>query len=183
VTNRPQLPVPVPLTALPFNAAWASHGTHVSGTVFARWDNGASTAVGVVGKALGGSCECGIAPAPGAEPTLAQVHPVCLTNCIRYARQAGNVRVINLSWGRLRPQASSPNVPDPERQVIQEFCNSGGIITIAAMNGEQATPTSPMVGVNVIRPGARMYPAAFAEDLAGGSGTPGDQLLGCYQQA
>lgn len=156
---------------------------YISGTIFARWGNGPNSAVGIVGRALAGSCECGITPPAGEGPDSPWVNTACTNNCIRYARQAGNVRVINLSWGRLRPQASSPNVPDMQRQVIQEFCNSGGIITIAAMNGEQATPTSPMVGVNVIRPGARMYPAAFAEDLAGGSGTPGDQLLGCYQQA
>jgi len=157
--GRPQLPVPVSLTALPYNAAWASHGTHVSGTVFARWGNGDSTAVGVVGRALGGNCECGIG-------LPAQLNNACLINCIRYARQAGNVRVINLSWGGTRSQASSPDVPDQERQAIQEFCNSGGIVVVSAGNGEQATPTSPFIGVNVIRPGVLYYPAAFARDLA-----------------
>ena len=156
-TGQPQLPQPVPLTALPFNAAWASHGTHVSGTVFARWDNGASTAVGVVGKALGGSCECGIAPAPGDEPTRASLNSACLNNCIRYARQAGNVRVINLSYGGDLEEATSPNVPNMEREAIQAFCNSEGIVVVAAGNE----------GVDIIRPGARVYPAALAQDLAG----------------
>jgi subtilisin family serine protease len=32
--------------------AFTSHGTHVSGTVFARWSNGQGTPVGVVGRAL-----------------------------------------------------------------------------------------------------------------------------------
>ena len=31
-----------------------------AGTIFARWGNGDNSAVGVVGRANGGSCECGI---------------------------------------------------------------------------------------------------------------------------
>jgi subtilisin family serine protease len=167
VTNRAQLPVPVSLTAPPFNAAWAEHGTHVSGTVFARWDNGASTAVGVVGKALGGNCECGIAgDTPSGLP--AALNPACLNGCIRYANQAGNVRVINLSYtSHVQAQATSAGVPDQEREAIQAFCSSGGIVVISAGNGEQATDGAPFIGVNVIRPTARIYPAALAQDLAG----------------
>jgi subtilisin family serine protease len=50
------------------------HGTHVAGTVFARWNNGAGTPVGVVGNALGGSCGC---------DTGRGLDDFCLNNCIR----------------------------------------------------------------------------------------------------
>jgi hypothetical protein len=110
---------------------------------------------------LGGNCECGIG-------LPAQLNIACLNNCIRYANQAGNVRVINLSYtSRVQAQATSAGVPDQEREAIQAFCNSGGIVVISAGNGEQATDTSPFIGVNVIRPTARVYPAALAQDLAG----------------
>lgn len=52
------------------------HGTHVAGTIFARWNNGWGTPVGVVGNALGGSCGC----ATGADGGL---DSFCLNNCIR----------------------------------------------------------------------------------------------------
>jgi hypothetical protein len=46
----------------------------VAGTVFARWNNGAGTPVGVVGNALGGSCGC---------DTGRGLDDFCLNNCIR----------------------------------------------------------------------------------------------------
>lgn len=64
-------------------------------------------------------------------------------------------------------EATSPDVPNMEREAIQAFCNAGGIVTISAMNGERATPDDPFIGVDIIRPGARIYPAALAQDLTG----------------
>jgi subtilisin family serine protease len=164
----PQLPVPIDLTAAPYNADWASHGTHVSGTVFALWGNGPNSAVGVVGNALGGSCECGVTPPAGERPTRPTLNSACLNNCIRYAIRAGNVKVINLSYGGEQEEATSPNVPNMEREAIQAFCNSEGIVVVAAGNGEQAIEgVGDFIGVDIIRPGARQYPAALAQDLAG----------------
>ena len=76
-----------------------------------------------------------------------------------------NIRVLNLSyWSRKMVQPTSADSPDAEREAIQAFCNSGGIVVIAAGNGD---PDALGLGVNVIRDGTRLYPAALAEDLAG----------------
>jgi hypothetical protein len=91
------------------------------------------------------------------------LNPLCLFNCIRFAARAGNVRVINLSWGGSRTEATRPDVPDQERDSIQAFCNTGGIVVVAAGNGDPDTG----IGYDVIRPESRDYPSALAEDLAG----------------
>jgi hypothetical protein len=84
----------------------------------------------------------------------------CLRNCIDFAA-ANRVRVINLSWGGPRPTVAPAN--DPLRQAIVRFCNTGGIVAIAAGND----------GIPIIQPGRFDYPAAFAADLAGA--TPDDK--------
>jgi subtilisin family serine protease len=58
------------------------HGTHVAGTVFARWNNGAGTPVGVVGNALGGSCGCSLRN-PQTPAQTRVFESLCLNNCIR----------------------------------------------------------------------------------------------------
>jgi subtilisin family serine protease len=151
------LPVRQPLNVPPTPAEIpiVNHGTHVSGTVFARWNN-AGGAAGVVGRARGGSCGCGV--------TERSLDGACLTNCINYAAEQG-VRVINLSWERIQPPIL-PGEPSFERDAIVRFCNTGGIITIAAGNGEVVQGVR--TGRNIVRPGSSVYPAAWASDLTGG---------------
>lgn len=156
VTAFGNIPVRQPLTVSPTPALEPiiNHGTHVSGTVFARWNN-AIGAAGVVGRARGGSCGCGTGPR--------SLDGACLTNCINYAAEQG-VRVINLSWGRTQAQVQTVS---PERDAIVRFCNQGGLIAIAAGNGEQASETAPFIGRNIIRPDSLVYPSAYAADLQG----------------
>lgn len=81
----------------------------------------------------------------------------CLINCLRFAADRG-VRVINLSWGG--PVPTRATVDDPFRTSIVGFCNTGGIVAIAAGNDAQ----------NNIQPNRFVYPSVFATDLAGKEG-------------
>jgi subtilisin family serine protease len=126
--------------------------------MFARWGNGDSTAVGIVGRALGGSCECSIPnPDNPNDPNDSLLDDACLNNCIRHATRAGNVRVLNLSYGGTVPVPVDNNEVNQEREVIRAFCNRGGIVVVAAGND----------GVDIIRPDARDTPTSYAQDLAG----------------
>lgn len=125
--------------------------TELTGTVFARWNNGAGTPVGVVGNARGGSCGCDNRT-PATPEERGTLEGLCLLNCIRFAAASG-VRVINLSWGSTQPQRAGPD--NEERRAITAFCNTGGIVAVAAMNE----------GSNILAPGAFTYPAALAADL------------------
>lgn len=127
-----------------------------TGTVFARWNNGAGTPVGVVGRALGGSCGCARRNPQNARER-SQNEPFCLVNCIRFAAARG-VRVINLSWGGFRPTRAAAN--DPQRVAVTRFCNQGGLIAMSAGNE----------GQNIIQANRFRYPQTLAADLAGACG-------------
>jgi hypothetical protein len=140
-------PVRTSITTPPANVALLGHGTHVAGTVYALWNNGGQESpVGVVGRALGGSCGC--------RTTGSSQDGFCHINCFNYATNNG-VRVINLSFGGVRPTTGGAET-DAQRDALRRFCEAGGIAVIAAGNS----------GVNIIRPNAWSYPAAFATEFA-----------------
>jgi hypothetical protein len=85
--------------------------THATGTVFARWNNGANTPVGVVGRALGGSCGCAVRN-PQTPEERRSMEGFCLISCLRFAADRG-VRVINLSWGGPVPTRATVDDPFP----------------------------------------------------------------------
>jgi subtilisin family serine protease len=126
------------------------HGTHVAGIMFARWNNGAGTAVGVVGKALGGVCGCQIDPEGGMNGTCTDVE------CVEHAIK-NNVSVINMSFGVTVETRLPAN--HPARKALEKYCSAGGLVFIAS--GNDGTPTCDSGRFN--------YPACFAEDLAGES--------------
>lgn len=123
-----------------------NHGTHVSGTVFAAHDNGANSAVGVVGNALGISC--------GLDYTESST-----ARCVEYARN-NRVRVINMSFYTGNGYIAALEANNVMRQQFELFCDSGGLIIIAAGN----------FGTTVVRTvdgGRRFtYPQAFVGDFS-----------------
>ena len=127
------------------------HGTHVSGTVFGAWDNGATTAVGVVGRARAISCGCGVF-----------FREACVARCLEYARST-RTRVINMSFfiGKFATLYPSGG---PVRTMLERFCeDEDGLVVVAAGNDNQEVVERLPGGGQI-----RTYPQAFAADFAGG---------------
>lgn len=165
-------PVRVPLTSPPANVNAMLHGTHVASILYGRWNNGGTDSpAGVVGNALGGSCGCAINNGLDAEF-------FCYVQCLQYA-VTSRVRVINLSWGFSFRVDNPPAYINPMRDAISAFCTNGGIVTIAPNNGDKRPGGNRQVGVNIILPGWRDYPAAFAAELAGGCCWPVTSAVSC----
>lgn len=131
------------------------HGTHTAGIIYARWNNGADTAVGLAPKAQGGMCQCG-----SAYPTF------CVTRCIKHAVEKG-VKILNLSLSSLSSVRLDPD--SPYRAAVEHFCEEGGLIIAAAGND----------GADVTAQGSYVYPAAFAANLEGKAGLGSKLFMAC----
>jgi subtilisin family serine protease len=124
----------------------ANHGTHVCGTVFARHNNGPNSPAGVVGNALGFSCGCGL-----------NFPDACITRCVEHAR-TNRARVINMSFGGSSSARLEAN--NAFRVQVERFCDSGGLIIMAAGNDGQ-----PVVGTFPNGSPRFDYPQTLVDDL------------------